>query len=426
MYRIACALVLGIVGAAAASEIEPLPLPAQGSHAALPRLHAAVDGSVWLSWVERVEEGGHRLRLARFAGGGWSEPVTAAEGDDWFVNWADFPAVALTGEGRLWAHWLRRTGAAPYAYEVRLTHSDDGGRTWSPALTVHEDRSETEHGFVSLLPGPDRGLLVAWLDGRLTAAGPDGSPGGAMTLRAARFGNEGTRQSAEWLLDARTCDCCQTAAVSTAKGPVVVYRGRDEDEIRDIVLTRFDGRSWSRPRRVQPDRWRMPACPVNGPAAVADGESLWVAWYTVAGGLARIRVAHSPNAGTDFTAMVEVDRDADLLGRVALALDDESLWLAWLGEAESVQRLWLARLPRDLSGAPERVEVAHLAGRGRATGFPQLAVHDDALLLVWTDVVGGRPALHGARLLPARSLASGVVPLAGRGRPRPSDPGQRD
>ena len=33
------------------------------------------------------------------------------------------------------------------------------------------------------------------------------------------------------------CDCCQTDAALTARGPLLVYRGRTPDEIRDISPT---------------------------------------------------------------------------------------------------------------------------------------------------------------------------------------------
>ena len=39
-----------------------------------------------------------------------------------------------------------------------------------------------------------------------------------------------------------------------------------------------------------------------------------------------------------------------------------------------------------------------LSARGRASGIPRLQWHDDAAWLVWTDVAGDVPGLHGARV----------------------------
>ena len=422
MFR-ALLVLLCLASPAPAQTPFPLPLP-DGGHAALPRLHVASDGAVWLSWVERTAAAGHRLRLAaRSPGGDWGEPVTVAAGTDWFVNWADFPAVAVDGKGRLWAHWLRKLSAASYAYEVRISHSDDRGHTWSPPQTVHDDGSQTEHGFVSLLPRGDGGVVIAWLDGRQTApqatpariggGHPDHGPG-AMTLRAARIGVGG--KDGEWLLDPRTCDCCQTAAAMTSRGPAVVYRGRDEREIRDILITRFDGAQWTPPRKVHDDGWRMPACPVNGPAATASGDSLWVAWYTVGPGVPTVRLAYSADAGERFDAVRDLASGPGVLGRVALVHSGNAVWVAWLEEDEDGQSLWLARADHRLESL-QRMELARPAGRGRATGFPQLAVQGSELLVVWTDVAAGQPGLLGARVALDQALEFDA-PLVQHGRPR--------
>ncbi|MER8349348.1 sialidase family protein, partial [Acinetobacter baumannii] len=78
----------------------------------------------------------------------WSAPRTIAEGGDWFVNWADTPHIAATADGALWAHWLQKSAAATYAYDVVLARSADGGASWSAPLRVNDDGTPTEHGFV--------------------------------------------------------------------------------------------------------------------------------------------------------------------------------------------------------------------------------------------------------------------------------------
>lgn len=48
--------------------------------------------------------------------GRWGASQTVAEGDSFFVNWADVPGVQPLGREGLVAHWLWRTGAETYAY----------------------------------------------------------------------------------------------------------------------------------------------------------------------------------------------------------------------------------------------------------------------------------------------------------------------
>ena len=375
-----------------------LPAPAQ---AAQPDLVVAADGRLLLSWIETGNAGAHALKFAAFDGNAWNGPKEIARGEDWFVNWADTPHVLATGDGTIWAHWLRRSAKATYAYDVVLSRSADGGDTWSEPLTVNDDGTPTEHGFVSLWPRSRDSIGIAWLDGRDMGGGGhashDGHDAGTMTLRAAHF-DARLHKSAETELDPRTCDCCQTDAAMTARGPLVVYRDRDGDEIRDIVTTRFDNGAWTLPRKVHDDRWKMPACPVNGPAVAAKGTQAWVAWYTAAGDLPKVRIARSQDAGDSFSAPVDLDSGPGVQGRVGVAADGDAVWVSWSREDAEGQSLWLARYDAGLGKELQRLRVASLQGRGRATGFAQLVARDDAAYLVWTDVAGGKPVLQGARV----------------------------
>lgn len=380
------------------------PLPAAGA-AAQPDLIAAPDGGWLLSWIEPGERGGHALKFAR-AGrdGAWGATRTIAQGRDWFVNWADTPHIALAADGALWAHWLRKSAPATYAYDVALSRSADGGASWSDPIEVNDDGTATEHGFVSLWPDGADGIGVAWLDGRRTGGGEGhdaaGHAGhrGAMTLRAARF-DARLRRSLDTELDPMTCDCCQTDAAPTARGPLLVYRDRDAQDIRDIAATRREAGGWTAPRHVYADRWTMPACPVNGPSVAAQGEDAIVAWYTAAGGESKVQVARSRDAGASFGAPVVLDRGEPVQGRVEAALGADAAWVLWLREdRQEGQTLWLARLAPDLSRELQRLRVARLQGRGRGTGFAQLAVGDGAVYVVWTELAGGAARLRGARL----------------------------
>src|SRR5690606_755003 len=248
-------------------------------------------------------------------------------------------------------------------------------------------------------------LGIAWLDGRNTDGGHDGHAGGgaaatgAMTLRAATF-DGALRKSSEVEVDARVCDCCQTSVAPTARGPLLVYRGRADGEIRDIHATRLEGEAWTTPKPVHADGWVMPACPVNGPAVAAEGEAVVAAWYTAADGdVPEVRIAHSADAGDSFAAPVTLDRGSAVQGRVGVALGDGQAWVLWLREEGEGQALWLSRRSPDLATEHQRIEVAKLAGRGRGTGFPQLAVAAGVAYVVWTDVADGVPGLHGARIV---------------------------
>ena len=184
--------------------------PAAGGARAF-ALAVGADRVPLLSWVEG--QGPHELRASAWSSAGWGPARTLGSGADWFVNWADVPALGALEDGTLLASWLERSGSATYDYRVRASV---GG---AEAFVLHEDSGAGEHGFVSLAALDRDRWLAVWLDGRASGGHHDGS--GAMQLRArtvARNGALGT----EWLLDARVCDCCATAAERLASGDVVV------------------------------------------------------------------------------------------------------------------------------------------------------------------------------------------------------------
>lgn len=399
--------------AAARPGLQSWTLPA-GPGAAQPDLALAPDGRLLLSWLDVQEGRRTRFQFAQFGQTDWDVTRTIAIGNSFFANWADTPHILATPNGALWVQWLQKSGAAPYAYDVVLSTSRNDGQNWSEPVRPHTDGTTTEHGFAALWPQGDDALGIAWLDGRHTAdpAGADthaahaeGAGGAMMTLRTATFDGS-LRTGGDTELDASVCDCCQTDAAVTAKGPLLVYRDRTAQEIRDIHAIRLDGGAWTASKPVASDNWRMPACPVNGPSVAARGNDAVVAWYTAAGDVPTVKLARSTDAGDTFAAPVVLEQGDAVHGRVDVALDANAAWMLWTREDASGQSLWLARYAPDLSRQLEKVEIAKLQGRGRGTGFAQLVLRDGAAWIVWTDVSGGTSRLQGARYAPGVAAAS--------------------
>lgn len=340
-----------------------------------------------LSWVETRDDGS-ALRFATWEGEGWSTSRTAAEGTGWFVNWADRSGIVALEDGALVAHYLVAHGTDnPYAYDIRLTRSGDGGRTWSAPITPHRDGTPTEHGFVSAVPQEDGSLLVAWLDGRgyhPVAAVHDEEahdPHDEMSLRVATLTADG-RLMDEVQLDHRTCDCCPTAATAVPGGALVAYRDRSASEIRDIAVVRLQSGSWSAPATVHTDGWHIDGCPVNGPALAAEGAHVAVAWFTGAEDASHVRLAFSEDGGETFGSPVMVD-DGRPLGRVDVAwLDDGRALVSWLEQAGEGAELRV----RLVSAAEEPFPSHRVAAvdAGRETGMPRLLLADGTVFVTWT------------------------------------------
>lgn len=367
-----------------------------------PDLTATADGRLLLSWLSKQEGRRTALQFGSYTdAGGWqSQPRTIAVGQSLMANWADVPHILATPDGALWVQWLQANASGPSAYDVVLARSRDGGQNWAQMTRVNQEASGSYSGFVALWAAANNRLGIAWLDGSGKTAGHeehDGYGGGAMQLRTNAF-DMNLERGEDVTVDALVCDCCQTDVAITAGGPLLAWRGRSEGEIRDILTARLDAGSWTVPKPVHADGWKTEACPVNGPAVAARGNDAVVAWYSEGDGAPAVRIARSGDAGDSFAAPVVVARGQDVLGRVDAALDGQQAWVAWLREDEANQTLMLARYSTDLSKELQRIEVASLQGRGRATGFPKLVVHADVAWLVWTDVIDGVAQLQGARI----------------------------
>jgi hypothetical protein len=350
---------------------------------AQPQLTVSPRG-VLLSWIERSGRKA-TLKFAERKSDGWTEARTAAAGDDWFVNWADVPSVFRLDDGTLIAHWLQKSGADTYAYDVRLSSSPADGATWSPSSTPHHDGTKTEHGFASLFQMPGAGLGLVWLDGRAMKDGHDAHGGGDMALRFGAFVRGGT-QTAETLLDARVCECCPTAVAVTSDGPIVAYRDRSDGEIRDISIVRFENGAWTAPATVHRDNWKINACPVNGPSLSARGRDVAIAWFSAVADQPHSYVAFSRDAGRTFGTPIRLD-DGGSLGRVDVdLLPDGTAAAAYIEYADRKAQFRVRRVSRDGKASPP-VTIAGIAGN-RTSGYPRMAYHAGELVFAWTERPG--------------------------------------
>lgn len=360
----------------APSSVEEIAVPS-ATGAAEPFLTATRDGSLLMSWIENGS-----VRVARYGDGKWSPPSTVVQRDDLFVNWADFPSVVEMPSGTLLAHWLQKSGSATYAYDVRFARSRDGGRTWSPSAVLHDDGTQTEHGFVSLVPDATLPLVHAlWLDGR-KMTGHEGH-GGDMSLRYATIDANGRiANGAE--LDARACECCTTAMAATANGLVAAYRDRSAEEIRDISIVRTTSGGWTKPAPLHEDRWTINGCPVNGPQLDARGRDVVAAWYTGAANQPRVHVAFSGDAGATFGKPVRVDGGAPT-GRVdVLLLPDRSAFVTWIDGAGTDTAFVARRVTRDGKTGPIVTIAKSTTARG--AGFPRAAQVGNDTYVAWTEL----------------------------------------
>ncbi|MCH7785524.1 MAG: hypothetical protein IIB06_08945 [Bacteroidetes bacterium] len=370
--------------------IEVIVSPVSGN-SSLPRLISSGD-KLFMSWVEKTDTL-VTLKYAFFKDNTWNEPEEIISGTDWFVNWADYPAIA-ENNGNILTSLLQKSASGTYTYDVKLNLFSKEKGSWKNNFILNLDDTQSEHGFVSMLPYKDDSFFVTWLDGRNTV-NVDRKKN-QMTLRGAVVTSEGAIIQ-DTQLDERVCDCCQTSATMTPNGPVVVYRNRSQDEIRDIDIVRWENGSWTAPITIVADNWYLPGCPVNGPAIDAFGENLAVAWYTAADDNSRVIISFSEDSGKTFGLPFRLDH-GDALGRVDLAmLDSESAVVSWLEPSGEDTLIQLIKIQSN-GTKTEPITISKTSAE-RSSGFPQLEILGDRIYIAWTSLEDDNPAIKVVSVL---------------------------
>jgi hypothetical protein len=371
---------MGQANRASSLAIQELNSPA-GAASGEPNLYTGADGRVYLSWIEKKGEKAHALRFAVRDKNNWSEPRTVIEAENLLVNWADFPSMLAFPDGTLVAQWLLKSSPDDHASDVNIARSTDGGKSWSKPVAPHRDGTKTEHGFVSMLPGPAGRALAVWLDGR-NFKGDSHSAANEMTLRYASLDANG-KPSEEAVLDSRVCECCQTSAAMTSEGPIVAYRDRSDKEVRDISIVRLLKGRWTKPSTLHSDGWEIQGCPVNGPSVSADGRRVAIAWFTGAKDVPRVKVIFSTDAGQTFGQPVSVDEGRPA-GRVDVeVLGDGSALVTWLENTATGGEIKIRRVRPD--GAPDEAKTLSISSVARASGFPRAARAGSEVVVAWTQ-----------------------------------------
>ncbi len=351
---------------------------------------------ILLSWVSKDGDSSG-LQYSELIDGKWSEPTEIISGNDWFVNWADFPAIA-ENNGQILSHVLKKSSSETFSYDVKLNLFNQIESNWEKDFPLHKDGTKTEHGFVTMVPYKQNSFFVTWLDGRNTGSGDPGEGGhhGAMSIRAAEVSLSGEILN-EILLDNKTCECCQTTAAITSNGPIVIYRDRSDEEIRDMSIVRLVDGNWSEPQTVFKDNWKIAGCPVNGPKAAVLGNDLAVTWFTAADNKPAINLVFSTDGGENFDAPINIS-NVNPAGRVDLVMiDNDNVIVSWMESVESGNQIKIVKVNK--SGNKSEPILITTVDSSRRSGFPQMELVNDKVYFAWTEIVNDVSSIKTAFVL---------------------------
>ena len=364
-----------------------------GDNNAQPNLVSS-NGALSLSWISSKNKNKASLHFSQFKKGKWIKPQKIANGSDWFVNWADFPAHAIN-EDLIITSYLKKSDSGTYTYDVILNLQKLSGEKIKKDFLLNTDGVKAEHGFVSIIPNNNKGFFITWLDGRNTVEKKLDGHHKPMTIRFAEITNTGEVIN-ESELDEAACDCCQTSIAMTNNGPIVVYRDRSENEVRDIYTIRNINGFWEEPNPLHNDGWIINGCPVNGPKVAVNSTNLAIAWFTVFNDNPIVNVSFSKTNGDSFGIPFKLN-DLDAIGRVDVAfLNNKEVIVSYMevDDLGTYLRIKKVSVTGEIS---KPITISKIDG-GRNTGVPQLEIINNEIFIVWTISLEGINQLKSIKL----------------------------
>ncbi|MDE3119192.1 MAG: exo-alpha-sialidase [Nitrospirota bacterium] len=340
-------------------------------------------GSLHVAWIEK--RGEVRGLYTVTAGGGEQDlpaPVQVNQQGSEPDAMHQSPGLAAGPQGEIYVTWATPKPGGPFAADLRLARSTDGGRSFEAALVVNDDGAPINHTFEHVTAAGTGDVYLAWLDNR----NKEQSGAGAM-FACSR--DKGATVEKNLALDGMACPCCRPMAATAPDGSLwVAWRKTFDGNVRDIVVARSTdrGRTFSPPMLVRRDSWSFAACPHRGPSIGVDRQGrLYVGWYTEgADEQPRILVATSDDQGKTFSAPVSLHTSTTSLpDQFRLAVHPEG----------TVGAAW-----EEVTGVRKRVVMRVSADRGRTFGpvltlsegakaeNPTVAVHESgAMAVAWTE-----------------------------------------
>lgn len=262
------------------------------------------------------------------------------------------PKIAFGPRGQVIISYTQPL-SKPYTGQIRFLRSTDGGLTFTPPATLHDDRQEITHRFESIA-FDDRGDFHAvWIDKRDGVSAP--KVGNQSTYRgAAIYGkvskDGGLTFGKDYKVADHSCECCRIALAPAPDGSIkALWRHVFEPNVRDHAFATLGQATVGEPVRATFDDWQIQACPHHGPGlAPASGGGFHATWFGIKAGVAAVRYGRLNDDGTPQSSAVR-------------ALPDET--------AEHA----------DVASSGDQVAVVWRSVNGRTTR-----------LMAWLSVDGGR------------------------------------
>ncbi len=249
---------------------------------------------------------------------------------------------------------------------------------------------------------------MAWLDGREKVGGRNLEGTSALYLARSHDGGQSWEKNVR--VAGNICPCCRPSIGFAGGNVLVFWRGVEEDQTRDIyvAVSANRGATWSNPKLVARDGWKINGCPHVGPAVATTQDRLWVVWFSEANGDPAIYAAWTADGGASFAERIRVSEGVTDPTHPAVASDGERLALTFQARDANAASGWGKMQPyyREIRPDGSLGPLLRLAAGKANASYPSVALGLSGRIFVgWTETVDGQPRailLRGRAYLPGR------------------------
>ena len=386
---VAVALVLGFVE----KPVKEIRLSNPQFVGATPRLTTDHRNNPVLSWTEKGESKGHFYFSVSENGGRTFGPKVRVNTPAVFSSHAEgMPKVAFKRDGTVLAVFevSKPTADAPRASDLLYVISTNGGQTWTEPKTVHRDVTPGKgHSFSNVSRLPNGEIGIAWLDEK--APDKEGrTVKFAQTVAGGGFGKE-------VLVDDNACQCCRTNVFVDNQNRIhVTYRDLLADGARDIshAVSADGGRTFTSPKVVYNDGWKINACPHTGPDVAQMGNDLFVTWFSGGDkpGIKLARLGGSQLAASMVSERTKHPQMATVNGQLVWVWDESMELKNTAGESQFIQRIGLRKLV-----AGKITPATYITPTGVNASYPVVLATKKGLLVAYEQQKEGQNSVIVSR-----------------------------
>ncbi len=299
------------------------------------------------------------------------------------IHGENAPKIIFKPNNEIIAVWgvNNATEKKKYAGMVKYSQSFDNGKTWSKAINLVKSNASIDQRYFDIELLPNGEAAIIWLDSRTNTDKEGSTLYYAATVGTSGFQNE--KPIAE-----TTCQCCRTDLFVTKKGKInAAFRQIINDEIRDMVLTTSsdNGKTFSQPKRISPDNWKINGCPHTGPTMTENENGLHFAWYT-SGGASGVFYCNSADYGKSFTKRnIVSDKPSARHPQIASA-NNKDVYVVWdeaITENDNMS-VKIGFQHRDKNG--KIIATKFISQKNKTATFPIIkSIGNNQLLVAWSQ-----------------------------------------